>query len=260
MPLRDHPYLSGRFIATAHRGGWVDPADKDRENTIYAFGRAWELGYRVFETDVHLTRDGQLVAFHDSDLSRITGVEGAIGDHTWDQLSSVSVAGRDRIPLLSELLAAFPTAVFNIDIKVEAATEPLAALLAAGPDQARVCVGSFSTRRLERFRALAPGVLTSTSPAEVARYVFGLGWRRAPFGEGAVLQVPVQAVGGLVRVVRRDVIAAAHAHGRPVQAWTIDHPAQMEALIDRGVDGLITNDLVALKNVLRARGLWQEES
>ncbi|PFG16648.1 glycerophosphoryl diester phosphodiesterase [Propionicimonas paludicola] len=260
MPSRDHRYLNGRFVATAHRGGWVDPADRDRENTIYAFTRAWELGYRVFETDVHLTADGQLVAFHDSDLGRITGVQGEISDHSWDELSSVSVAGQDRIPLLSELLDTFPDAVFNIDIKAEAATEPLAALLAGSPDQDRVCVGSFSSPRLSRFRGLAPDVLTSTSRNEVARYVFGFGFRRARFGEGEVLQVPVKAFRETVPIVRRDVLAAAHAHHRPVQVWTIDEPAEMERLIDLGVDGLITNDLVALKKILRSRGLWQEES
>lgn len=260
MPSRDHPYLNGRFVATAHRGGWVDDADRDRENTIYAFTRAWELGYRVFETDVHLTSDGQLVAFHDSDLSRITGVRGQIGDHRWDELASVTVAGQDRIPLLSELLSSFPEAVFNIDIKAAPATQPLAELLAGTPDEHRVCVGSFSTARIERFRSLAPGVLTSASPAEAARYVFGLRRRGEPVGPGAVLQVPVRAFGGAVPVVRPDVLAAAHAHGRPVQVWTIDDPAEMERLIDLGVDGLITNDLVTLKRVLRSRGLWQEEA
>ncbi len=259
MPLRDHPYLSGRFIATAHRGGWVDPADKDRENTIYAFTKAWELGYRVFETDVHATADGQLVAFHDSELGRITGMAGQIGDHSWDELSSVSVAGQDRIPLMSELLAAFPEAVFNIDIKADPATEPLAAMLAGSGDAPRVCVGSFSSARLARFRALAPDVLTSTSKLEVARYVFGFGLRRDRFGAGEVLQVPTRAFGGLVGVVRPDVVAAAHAHHRAVQVWTIDDPTEMARLIDLGVDGLITNDLVALKQVLRNRGLWQEE-
>lgn len=260
MPSRDHPYLSGHFVATAHRGGWVDPADRDRENTIYSFTRAWELGYRFFETDVHLTSDGQLIAFHDSDLSRITGVQGHIGEHSWDELSSVKVAGHDRIPLLTELLAAFPDAVFNIDIKADPATVPLATLLTGGTDQDRVCVGSFSSPRLARFRELAPQVLTSASPAEVVRYVFGVGLGSPRFGQCALLQVPTRAFGGVVPVVRADVLAAAHAHGRPVQVWTIDDPAEMERLIDLGVDGLITNDLVALKRVLRARGLWQEES
>jgi Glycerophosphoryl diester phosphodiesterase len=258
--MRDHPYLSGHFVAMAHRGGWVDPEDRDRENTLYAFTKAWELGYRYFETDVHLTADGQLIAFHDSDLSRITGVVGRIGDHSWDELSSVLVSGQDRIPLMRELLTAFPQAVFNIDIKAEAATVPLADLLSDDAVAGRVCVGSFSSARLSRFRRLAPNVLTSASPAEVARYVFGFGLRTARFGECSALQVPVRAFAGTVPVIRPDVIAAAHAHGRPVQVWTVDDPAEMERLIDLGVDGLITNDLVALKTVLRARGLWQEES
>lgn len=65
--------------------------------------------------------------------------------------------------------------VFNIDIKADPATVPLATLLTGGTDQDRVCVGSFSSPRLARFRELAPQVLTSASPAEVVRYVFGVG-------------------------------------------------------------------------------------
>ncbi|PKQ32625.1 MAG: glycerophosphodiester phosphodiesterase [Actinobacteria bacterium HGW-Actinobacteria-2] len=257
MRESSHPFLGSGFVALAHRGGWISAEDRLRENTWYAFAQAVAEGYRYLETDVHTTADGKLVAFHDSQLGRLTDGSGAINDWTWDELADIRVGGSDPISLMEELLTEFSGTYFNIDLKDEGAVIALPPLLAKLGAEDRVCVASFSTARLNAFRKLAPSVLTSTTPLEVAWYTFGFGLRRRPWGAGMVMQVPAAVLGGQLRVVRPDVIAAAHAAGRAVHVWTVDDRAEMERLIDLGVDGIITNEIAVLKQVLLERGLWE---
>jgi glycerophosphoryl diester phosphodiesterase len=254
-----HPYLGTGFVAMAHRGGWLNFEDRARENTWYAFAQAVAEGYRYLETDVHTTADGRLVAFHDSQLGRLTDASGPINEHTWAELADVRVGGSDPILLLEELVSEFRGTNFNIDLKDEGSVTLLPPLLAKLGAEPRVCVASFSTSRLRRFRALAPHVLTATTPVEVAWYAFGFGLRRRPWGAGAVLQVPAKTFSGRIDVVRSDVVRAAHAAGRAVHVWTIDERGEMERLIDLGVDGIITNEIGILKQVLTERGLWEEQ-
>jgi len=57
--------------------------------------------------------------------------------------------------------------------------------------------------------------------------------------------------------VRPDVISAAHRAGRAVHVWTVDEEAEMNRLIELGVDGIVTNEIGLLKRVLVDRGLWE---
>ena len=99
------------------------------------------LGYRYLETDVHLTHDGVLVAFHDALLDRVTDGVGSIADLDTTALAQVRVAG-EPVPTLAEVVEAFPEARFNLDLKADAAVEPLAAFVRerglAGPGPGRV--------------------------------------------------------------------------------------------------------------------------
>jgi len=94
--------FSGRNFA--HRG--LHTPDKSvPENSLPAFKAAAELGYGV-ELDVHITKDGKIVVFHDDDLSRLCGVGGRIKDMTWEKLRKLRVLGTEYpIPLLSEVLS-----------------------------------------------------------------------------------------------------------------------------------------------------------
>ncbi|MGP1397015.1 MAG: glycerophosphodiester phosphodiesterase [Inquilinaceae bacterium] len=252
MPPSSWPYLDHPGpLAFAHRGG----TEAAPENSMEAFAAAVALGYRYLETDVHATRDGVLVAFHDDTLDRVTDGAGALGDLDWADVRRARMANGEAPPLAEDLLGAWPHTRINIDPKTDAAAALLPDLIRRTDTLSRVCVGSFSDRRLARLRrALGPGLCTSMGPVAVARL------RLTPVGpvlggfDAACAQVPVARYG--VRIVDRAFIAAAHRHGLQVHVWTIDDPAEMNRLLDLGVDGLMTDRPSALKQVLQARGAW----
>ena len=263
-PATGYPYLDtvceqpGSVIAMAHRGGAAHPELPGVENTLHAFGHAVALGYRYLETDVHATADGVLLAFHDHSLDRVTGSSGQIARLRAAEVAAVLVAGEHPVPTMNSLLEAFPECRFNIDIKSEAAVQPLAELVRATRSEDRVCVGSFSQRRLDAFRRASGGrVATSATPAEVAAYrLLPSGWlARALARRPAALQVPHRQ--GRLQVVTGALVRRAHAAGVHVHVWTVDEPAEMHHLLDLGVDGLITDRTDLLRDVLVDRGQWQ---
>ena len=263
-PRTGFPFLDtgldqpGSVLAFAHRGGAFHPEIEGLENTMTAFRHAVELGYSYLETDVHATRDGVLLAFHDAVLDRVTDRRGEIASLSYDEVAAAVVGGREQVPTLETLLEAFPQARFNIDVKAEAAVEPLVRLIDAHAVHDRVCVGAFSERRLLRLRRLVgPRVAPSCGPVVAAltrvtparRLV-----RLAARGRGDVLQVPHRR--GRVTVVTRAFVARAHAAGRPVHVWTVDDAAEMDHLLDLGVDGIMTDRTDVLREVLQRRGQW----
>ena len=247
-----HPFLGhGAPIAFAHRGG----TSAAPENTMAAFEDAVNLGYTHVETDVHVTSDGILVAFHDDDLLRTCGVSRSIEDMTWDELSGIRVEGREPIPRLEEIMSAWPDLCVNLDCKTAAAEEPLLRYLATHDVLHRVCVGSFSDARLATFRErLGPGLCTSTGPREVARLVFAVGRAtRARSTPALAAQVPVKQ--GPLPVVTSRFIRTCHEADLVVHVWTVNDASSMNTLLDQGVDGIMSDETRILRDVMTARGL-----
>ncbi|MFJ4486149.1 glycerophosphodiester phosphodiesterase [Streptomyces longwoodensis] len=248
-----HPYLDHPGpIAFAHRGGAADGL----ENTAAQFRRALEAGYRYLETDVHATRDGKLVAFHDATLDRVTDGAGRIADLLWSEVRHARVAGQEPVPLFEELLEAFPEARWTVDLKAEPALHPLLNLIGRANAWDRVCVGSFSETRVVRAQRLAgPRLATSYGTRGV------LGLRLRSWGLPAALrrsavaaQVPESQSG--VRVVDARFVRAAHARGLQVHVWTVNEPERMHRLLDLGVDGIMTDHIDTLRKVMEERGAW----
>jgi glycerophosphoryl diester phosphodiesterase len=244
-------------LAFAHRGGAFHPELEGLENTLAAFRHAVDLGYRYLETDVHATRDGVLLAFHDAALDRVTGHHGSVAELTHAEVSGALIGGREQIPTMASLLEEFPHARFNVDLKSARAVGPLAALVHATAAYDRVCVGSFSAARVRRFRRLVGNrVATAADPVEVAAYRFGPAALTPLLGRSpaAALQVPRRHRG--VAVLTPRLIERVHAAGKHVHVWTVDDPAEMERVLDLGVDGIFTDRTDLLRDVLVARGLW----
>jgi glycerophosphoryl diester phosphodiesterase len=247
MPFLDHEGP----IALAHRGGSLN----GRENSMAAFARAVGLGYRYLETDVHVTADGVLIAFHDDRLDRVTDRTGKIADLPWSEVRRARLAGGEAVPLFEDLIASWPDLRINVDPKADAAVEPLAALIERTACIDRVCAGSFSGRRLSRLRRrLGPRLCTSLGPAGTVRLrIASFGVPGGPLA-AACAQVPVRQSG--IPVVDRRFVVAAHRRDMQVHVWTIDDRDEMERLLDLGVDGLMTDRPAVLEDVLTARGLW----
>jgi glycerophosphoryl diester phosphodiesterase len=252
-----HPFLDHAGpLAIAHRGGALD----GQENTMAAFARAVALGYRYLETDVHATADGILVTFHDASLDRVTDRTGKVAELPWRELRQARVGGTEPIPLLVELLERWPHVRINIDPKSDAAVQPLVEAIKRTGTIDRLCVGSFSDRRLQRLRAaLGPRLCTSMGPHEVLRLRLA-SWARLPRPivsqtlAAACVQIPVRQ--GRITLAEARLLQYAHALGLPVHVWTINDPEAMQRLLDLGVDGIVTDDVLALRSVLQERGAW----
>ncbi|MCI0689706.1 MAG: glycerophosphodiester phosphodiesterase [Sporichthyaceae bacterium] len=249
-PFLDHPGP----IPFAHRGG----AATGLENSMAAFARAVELGYRYLETDVHGTADGVLLAFHDRRLGRVTDQRGRIARLPYASVQRARIAGQEPIPLLTDLLEAFPGARINIDVKEVSAIAPLVEVIKRTGCIDRVCVASFSDRRLAAVRdALGPRLCTAVGPIEAlglrTAALFERLHRLAPAGVPCV-QLPARL--GPLPVVDERLVNLAHGLGMHVHVWTIDNPATMHRLLDLGVDGIMTDRLEVLRDVLVARNAW----
>jgi len=248
-------------LALAHRGGAYHPEIEGLENTLAAFKHAVSLGYRYLETDVHVTSDGVLLAFHDRVLDRVTDQRGEIASLTYAEVRQALVGGREAVPTLERLFEEFDHALFNIDLKADGAVAALAEFIDTHDAWDRVLVGSFSPRRLRRFRELTQHrVPTSAHPLEVIAFRFLPSGRLADLitrGRVAALQVPHRR--GPWPLTNRGLVRRAHAARKHVHVWTIDAAAQMHELLDLGVDGLFTDRTDTLKDVLAERGQWMDQ-
>ena len=216
-----------------------------------AFEYAIGQGYRYLETDVQVTADGVLVAFHDFNLKRTCGIDRRISDMTWSEVSAARVDGLAPIPTLEQLLGEWPEARFNIDCKAENAVDALVAAIRRTSSIDRVCIGAFSDTRVRRLRGiLGPGLCTALGPAGVSQLRYG---RMSRTGALAA-QVPVRQ--GPLLVMTDRFVARAHRLGLQVHVWTIDDPTEITRLLDMGVDGIMTDRPAVLRRVLEDRGEW----
>ncbi len=251
--MPSHAFLEhSGILAFAHRGDH----EAGPENTLAAFEGAVRQGFRYLETDVHCTRDGVLLAFHDDRLDRVTTERGVIAQMDYATVRRARVHGREPIPLLEELLGTFAETCFNIEPKSDAAVEPLVRVIKRAGAKERVCIGSFSGRRLKRVRAALPGACTSMAPLETTRA--RLASLALPMGtlQAACAQVPVWWHG--IKVVDKRFIEGMKRRGLHTHVWTVNEASEMHRLLDLGVDGLMTDRPALLKSVLISRGQWHQ--
>ncbi|HGG57504.1 MAG TPA: glycerophosphodiester phosphodiesterase [Nannocystis exedens] len=261
------PYFDmPRPYGFAHRGG----AAVAPENTIFAFKRAVEAGFHHLETDVHLTRDGELVTVHDPTVERTTDGVGLVRTFTLAELRRLDAGYRFtvdgstfpyrgmgiRIPTLAQVLEIDPKVRVNIEIKER---DPTALRAVWGFIQHhrafdRVLVASEHASVVAAFRELSRGrVATSAGSAEILRFWLATRLRLGPRKRPAFDALQVPARHGPLTVVDAAFLRNAHRHGLDVHVWTIDDETEMRRLLALGVDALMSDYPERLADVLKDR-------
>ncbi len=271
IEVQRHPYVAHeRPLFFAHRGG----SALAPENTLPAYENGMRYQADALELDVHYTRDGEIVVFHDETLDRTTSGSGPLAALTLDELRRLDAGyhftpddgatypwrGKGvTIPTLREVFERFPQTRINIEMKVNDAEgeKRLARLLLDNGWDEWAMVGSFHTDALARFRALGEGrIATSASAGETRAFLLHVLFRQTrrlrPHYDA--LQVPEVYRG--IRVVSPTSIRLAHDLDLDVHVWTIDDRDTMERLLDWGVDGLMSDRPDTLAEVYQARG-WR---
>lgn len=263
-----HDFLSPMPRVVAHRG---DSANFP-ENTLPAFISGAKMGIDVIETDVHLTRDGEIVIWHDPTLERNTDGEGALEIHTLKELKKLDAGytftkdGGKTFPFrgkgvqlctLSEALEACPDERFNIDLKSqeEDIVETYIDVIRKHHAENRVCTASFHLSNLKKLRKLAPDFLTSVSTLEVAPLVFRTKLHMLPssFDRKIIFQVPVKQYG--ITIINKRFIDEMHKRDAVVMVWTINDEKEMERLYSMGVDTIMTDDPALLIRTAERLGI-----
>ncbi len=234
------------------------------ENTWESFELAMCVGADVLETDVHMTRDGEVVVIHDETVDRTTNGHGRVRDLTYPELTALDAGWhfapspgdyrfRDRgvvVPRLADVLRQFGKAGFNIEVKQR---EPsmvravLDVLAAAGTTQ--VVLAAADDRIMAELELARPGVPLGLSAGQVMG-VLRDAWlgRSLDRFAGRALQIPPRWRG--VPVASGRVLAAARAAGIETHLWTLNDPRQAERWLARGVDGVMSDDPSAVADVV----------
>ena len=149
-------------LIVAHRGASRDAP----ENTIPAFQLAWEQGADAIEADFHLSKDGEIVCFHDADTERVAGTQLVVRQSTLAELKQLDVGATHgvafngtRIPTIAEVFATIPQGK-KIFIEVKCGAEIIPTLLneidQSGLTQEQIVVISFNKQVIQQLKIKAP--------------------------------------------------------------------------------------------------------
>ncbi|MEM9563377.1 MAG: glycerophosphodiester phosphodiesterase family protein [Actinomycetota bacterium] len=246
-----HPFFDHDGpIPLAHQGG----AAEEVENSAAAFANAAALGYHHLDVDLQATTDGVLVAHHDDSLQRLTGVDAAVGDLSWDDVAELRLPNGEPLARFDELLDEHPEARWNIELKDDGSIGPTVDLVRQRRLDQRVCLNTFDDRRMRRIRRAAVGIEPAYStPIAATLWLKAASWIPfLPYRTSAdVTQAPVEDRG--IKVLDERFVRRAEKAGLVVVVWTIDEADEMARLLDLGVDGILTDAPQTLRTVLDGR-------
>lgn len=231
----------------AHRGG----RKTTPENSMAAFENSLHIGVHGIELDVQRCATGELVVMHDEDINRTTNGVGLVKDISFAELKRISNGkwfgeefADQRVPALLEVLDLVDgNVIVNIEVKnapigYPGIEEDLLGVISHYKYPERLVISSFDHKvllRLSQESELQLALLAGCSFYDVGAYATAV---------GASMWHPAYDC------VRPDLVEEAHQAGLIVNVWTVNEEREWRALIEMGVDGLITDDPAGLTEYL----------
>jgi glycerophosphoryl diester phosphodiesterase len=234
----------------AHRGASYDAP----ENTVAAFRLAWEQGADGSECDLYLTKDGQIIAFHDKTTKRTAGVDLPVAQTDFAELRKLDVGSfkdarfrNERPPTVEELLATAPPGK-KVYLEVKCGPEIVPALLREldrlGRPVAETPVISFGAEVIAEYKRLAPKrpAYFLHDPSKIAASAL-LALVRQMRADGVDLRACPELDETYARTVREA--------GLRLDVWTVNDVAVARRLVGLGVRGITTDRPAFLREGLR---------
>ena len=253
--MADESFLTPMPRVIAHRGD----SKHFPENTLEAFRSAVNMGIDVVETDVHLSKDGILVIWHDPTLERNTNGTGTVESHTLEELKALDAGytftkdGGKTYPFrskgvkmctLEEALTECPNQRFNVDLKSKNTriVDEFIRVVRKHGAQNRVVGASFHLKNLKLLRQKAPEILTSITTPEVVGLLLRQRLHLLPkiFSRKIIFQVPIRQAG--INVITPSFVKDMKERGAVVMVWTINDEKTMRYFFSIGVDSVMTDD------------------
>ncbi len=242
------------FTAIAHRGA----SAYYPENTIESFQGAISLGADMIEFDVQLTRDGEVVVFHDEKLMRCTNGKGRIADYTLvglKKLDAGSWFGKDhqgaKIPTLEEVLSLCRDKIaVNIEIKTEAVDEKIRDgieekslnIVEQTGMREHVVFSSFDPRAIKHLKEIDRAV--------AAAVLFEKEYYGSKLPSEIIESLGADAFNCSKNELSEKWLADLKLNNIPVNIYTVNDKKNMRHFIELGVSGIFTNKPDILKAVL----------
>ncbi|MGO4941302.1 glycerophosphodiester phosphodiesterase [Ruoffia tabacinasalis] len=257
-----------RTYNIAHRGGGALAP----EETLEAFAKSEEAGADMFEYDVHITKDGHLIASHDATVDRITTGTGYINDLTLTEIKAldagekfVDVNGESpykgqgvQLATVEEIFLLFPHKRAVIELKdtnrpelYEAMNQEIWRLIQQYNMEDKVIIASFDHKINQRFKEISNGqVAIGAGESEATSYLTRMILRLNGIAhtDAQAFQLPINQHG--LDLTQKNIINGSRQRGIDVYYWTINDVKTMRDLIAKGVDGIMTDNPELLEKVL----------
>ena len=238
-------YQKDLFIGLSHRGN----SKKFIENSFEAFNSVIQMGYKYIETDLRMTLDKKVIAFHDPDLKRLFNLDLQVKDLTFNEIANLFKEKNCNLLTLKDALRKFPRIYFNIDLKVEEVIQDCIKVVADLNAFDRVCFASFHSSRTRKVLRHNQNTIVSMGMKDVAFFKF---FKR--FDKNIkIIQIPLKWKG--IKILTKNLIKKANKYNLLVHVWTINDRKTINNLIDLGVNGIVTDEPELLMEIMKERNL-----